>query len=85
MFYGGTPRLFAAEDRATVGCTRCRWVSPELPALRVQLRFAACGQCGQEVDRYIVYAEWERRRARMWMLKRMGKWRSPLRSISKAG
>lgn len=73
MFYGASPRISAAEDHALVGCTRCCWMSSELPAARVQIQQAVCGACGQDVDRYIVYATHERRSARWWFRRRMKK------------
>lgn len=68
MWYGATPRIYDPEDLAMTGCTSCNWVSKELPA---QVASAStCGKCGAGADRYIVYADFERRRARYWMRKR---------------
>lgn len=68
MWYGATPRIFADDDLAMTGCTSCNWVSKELPAQAASA--TACGKCGADVDRYIVYADFERRRARYWMRNR---------------
>ena len=73
MFYGATPRVFDGSELARVACTQCNWVSLEMAAPSVRIKRIGCRLCGREVDRYMVYNDWERRRALFWLRRRFGR------------